>query len=105
MKCRVAVSLSIAMLTMLPSMASADETRWDVLRVYKLADGRAVAVAFPGEWQEVNRTRVLEAGAPARFLDESDRRVMIPATVLERAAEAKAIARPEESRRLARRAR
>ena len=55
---------------------------------------RALAVAYPGEWQETSRTRVLEAGAPVRFVDEWGRRVEIPAAVLERAAETRTIARP-----------
>ena len=102
MKHRLTFSLSIAMLTLLPSLAPADETRWDVMRAYRLADGKAVAVAIPGEWREVSTTRVLEPGAPARFIDGSGRRVVIPAAVLARAAEAKAVARPEDSRRVAR---
>lgn len=105
MKRRLSFSLAIAVLTLFPSLAPAEETRWDgwdVLRAYTLADGKAVAVAIPGEWREVSKTRVLEAGAPARFIDGSGRRVDIPADVLVRAAETKAVARPEESRRVAR---
>ena len=102
MKHRLTFSLSIAMLTLLPSLAPADETRWDVMRTYRLADGKAVAVAIPGEWREVSKTRVLEPGAPARFIDGSGRRVNIPADVLVRAAQTKAVARPEENRRVAR---
>jgi hypothetical protein len=105
MKRRYAVSLLFAMLALVPSLVSADDTRWDVLRVYKLADGKGVAVAFPGEWQEVSKTRVLEADAPARFIDQYGRRVEIPAAILQLAAEAKAVARPEENRRLALRSR
>ena len=97
---RFALSFSVAVL-MLSALAQADETRWDALRVYTLADGRGVAVAFPGEWREVSSTRVLAAGAPVRFIDASGRRVHIPAEALARAAEAKAIARPEENRKVA----
>jgi hypothetical protein len=98
---RLLLSLSLAALTLLASLASADETRWDILRVYNLADGRGVAVAVPGEWQVMDKNGMLEAGAPARFIDESGRRVIIPAATLERAAESKAIARPPENRKLA----
>ena len=98
---RLMLSFSLAALTLLPPLASADETRWDILRVYKLADGRGVAVAVPGEWQVADKSGVLEAGAPARFIDESGRRVIIPAATLERAAETRAIARPSENRRVA----
>jgi hypothetical protein len=97
---RLMLSLCVAALV-LPMLARADETRWDALRVYRLADGRGVAVAFPAEWQEVSRTRELAAGAPARFIDGSGRRVQIPAEALVRAADAKAVARPEEYRKLA----
>jgi hypothetical protein len=97
---RLMLSLSVAVLG-LSMLAHADETRWDALRVYTLADGRGVAVAFPGEWQEVSKTRVLPAGAPVRFIDGSGRRVQIPAEALARAAEARAVARPEENRRVA----
>jgi len=98
-------SLSVAVLALFSALASASETRWDALRVYKLADGRGVAVAYPGEWQEVNTARVLDPGAPARFIDTSGRQVEIPAAALERAAEARAIARPSENRRVALRSR
>ena len=87
------------------SLGLAGEPRWDVLRVYTLADGRAVAVAYPGEWREVNSTRVLEAGAPAQFIDTSGRRVQIPADALVRAAETRTVARPQENRKVALRSR
>jgi hypothetical protein len=96
MKRRLMRSLAIAVLA-LSSAALADESRWDVLRVYQLAGGKGVAVAYPGKWQEVSRTRVLELGAPARFVDERGRRVEIPAAALERAAESRTIARPQET--------
>jgi hypothetical protein len=92
--------LSFAAL-LLPALSQAEETRWDVLRVYRLADGQGVAVAFPGEWRELTPGRALDAGAPARFVDESGRRVEIPAAALAHAAEVKAIARPEPYRRVA----
>jgi hypothetical protein len=92
--------LSIAVL-MLPALSRAEDTRWDVLRVYRLADGHRVAVAFPGEWRELTPGRALRAGAPARFIDDSGRRVEIPAEALARAAETKTIARPEAYSRVA----
>ena len=104
MKRRLMLSLSIAVLAW-SSLALAGESHWDVLRVYTLAGGKGVAVAYPGEWQEVSKTRVLEAGAPAQFIDESGRRVQIPAAALERGAETRTIVRPQESRRVAMRSR
>lgn len=92
--------LSLAVV-LLPALSRADETRWDVLRVYRLADGHSVAVAYPGEWRELTPGRTLQPGAPARFLDEHGRRVEIPASALARAAEARAIARPEAYRKVA----
>ncbi len=105
MKIRLVFSLFIAALTLLPTLSRADETRWDVLRVYKLADGRGVAVAVPGEWRELNSTWVLEAGAPVRFLDQSGREVQISAVALTRAAETKSVARPENRYKIALRTR
>jgi len=105
-KIRLVFSLFIAALTLLPTLSRADETRWDVLRVYKLADGRGVAVAVPGEWRELNNsTRVLEAGAPVRFLDQSGHEVQISAVALTRAAATKSVARPEDRYKIALRAR
>jgi hypothetical protein len=92
--------LSLAVV-LLPALARADETRWDVLRVYRLADGQGVAVAYPGEWRELTPGRTLQPGAPAQFVDEHGRRVEIPAAELARAAETKAIARPEAYRKVA----
>jgi hypothetical protein len=101
---RLTLSLSAAALVV-STLACAEETRWDALRVYTLADGRGVAVAFPGEWQEVSKTRVLAMGAPARFIDGSGRRFEIPAEALTRAADARTVARPEDHRKVALRSR
>lgn len=92
MKNRTLVSLLGAALIMLPALSHADEVRFDFLRVYKLANGQAVAVAVPPEWRELSATRILKARAPARFIDESGRQVEISAAELERAAAAKSIA-------------
>jgi hypothetical protein len=100
---RTLLLLSLAVLV-LPAVSGAEEIRWDVLRVYKLADGQGVAVAYPGEWRELTPDRTLQPGAPARFVDENGRRVDIPAAALARAAETRAIARPESYRKVALRA-
>jgi len=103
MKC-FTLSLSVAALTFASALAYAQE-HWDALRVYRLADGRGVAVAYPGEWKELSKTRVLAAGAPAQFVDPTGRRIEIPARVLESAADTKAVARPPEYRKVALRSR
>ena len=105
MKNRLVLSLSIVALTLLSALPRADAAEWDLLRVYTLADGKGVAVAVPGTWQEVSKTRVLGAGAPALFLDESGRRVEIPAAALARASESRTVARPEEAQKMALRTR
>ena len=92
MKNRLLFSLLSAALLVSPVLSHADEIRFDVLRVYKLANGQGVAVAIPGEWRELSATRILKAGVPARFIDESGRQVEIPAAELERAAAAKSVA-------------
>jgi len=102
---RLMLSLSAAAVTLACVLAHAGETRWDALRVYKLADGRGVAVAYPGDWWELSRTRVLGRGEPAQFVDPQGHRIEIPADVLARAADTKSIARPLEYRRVALRAR
>jgi hypothetical protein len=96
MKNRIVFSLFVAALVLVPALSRAGETRWEVLHVYTLANGQAVAVAVPSEWQELSKTRALETGSAARFLDESGRQVEISAAALERASETKSMARPEE---------
>jgi hypothetical protein len=92
MKNRLVFSLLSAALIALPTLAHADASQFEVLRVYKLASGQGVAVAIPGEWRELSTTRVLAAGAPARFIDEAGRRVEISSAELERASAAKSMA-------------
>jgi hypothetical protein len=95
---RLFFSLLGAVLIVLPALSHADEIRFDVLRVYKLAGGQGVAVAIPAEWRELSTTRTLRARAAARFIDESGRQVEISAAELERAAAAKSIAWAAEGR-------
>ena len=90
MKKNLAFSMLSAVLIALPALAHA-EPQFDVLRVYKLADGHGVAVAIPGEWRELSATRVLAAGAPARFIDEAGRRIEISSAELEHASAAKSM--------------
>ena len=93
MKKNLAFSLLGAALIALPALAHADP-QFDVLRVYRLANGQGVAVAIPGEWRELNATRTLASRAPALFMDESGRQFEITAADLERAAATKSIAWP-----------
>ena len=90
----LAFSILGAALMALPALANADQPQFDVLRVYKLANGQGVAVAIPGEWRELNSTRTLRAGAPALFIDQSGHQFEISAGELERAAAARTIAWP-----------
>ena len=85
----------LAVLILLPTLSQAGESPFSFLRVYKLADGQRVSISVPGEWQELSRTRVLKPGAPARFLDESGRKVEIAAVALERASKARTVLWPE----------
>jgi hypothetical protein len=93
MKKNLAFSMLSAVLIALPALAYA-EPHFDVLRVYKLANGHGVAVAIPGDWRELSATRTLSAGAPALFMNESGRQFEISAADLERAAATKSIAWP-----------
>lgn len=102
---RLMLSFSAAALALACVLVHAGETQWDALRVYKLPDGRGVAVAYPGEWWEVSRTRVLGPGEPARFVDLEGHRIEIAADALARAADTKSVARPLGNRRVALRAR
>jgi hypothetical protein len=99
------ILFAAALFALASAPAYADDIRWDALRVYRLADGRGVALAYPGEWREVSKTRELQAGAPARFIDPAGRRIEIPAEILARAADTKSVARPPEYRRVALRSR
>jgi len=100
MKNRLVFSLLSAALIVLPTLSHAGESRFDpsrfnLLCAYKLANGQRVAIAIPGEWQELSKTRVLEPGAAARFLDESGRAVEVPAVALERASKTRSVVWPE----------
>jgi hypothetical protein len=90
-KNRLIFSLLSAALIALPALSHAGEPRFNLLCVYKLANGQGVAVAIPGEWQELSKTRVLEPGAAARFLDESGRAVEVSAAALERASKRRSV--------------
>src|SRR3982074_3158164 len=96
MKNRLVFSLIGAVLIVLPTLSQADESPFSFLRVYKLADGRRISISVPGEWRELSKTRVLKSGAPARFLDESGRKIEIAAVDLERASKARTVFWPEE---------
>ena len=98
---RLFVPLLIATLVAFPVRARADDTRWESLRVYALADGQSVAVAVPAEWQEAGKAQLLRTGSVLRFLDESGRPVEITAAALARAAEKKSVLRPEDLRKIA----
>lgn len=94
-KNRLVFALLSAALVALPALSHAGQTRFNLLCVYKLANGQGVAVAIPGEWQELNKTRVLEPGAAARFLDGAGRLVEVPPAALERASKARTVVWPE----------
>jgi hypothetical protein len=91
MKNRLVFSLLSAALIVLPTLSQADQSQFNVLRNYKLASGQGVAIAMPGGWQELSKTRVLEPGSAARFLDESGRPIEIPAAALERASKTRSV--------------
>ena len=59
---RLFIPLLIATLIAFPARSHADDTRWESLRVYALADGQSVAVAVPAEWREAGKAQVLRAG-------------------------------------------
>ena len=98
---RLFIPLLIATLIAFPVRSRADDTQWESLRVYALADGQSVAVAVPAEWQEAGKAQLLRAGSVLRFLDESGRPVEITAAALARAAEKKSVLRPEDLRKIA----
>ena len=91
MKNRLVFSLLSAAMIVLPTLSHADKSQFNLLRVYKLANGQGVKVAIPGGWQELSKTRVLEPGSAARFLDESGRPIEIPAAALERASKTRSV--------------
>ena len=91
MKKRLVFSLLSAAMIVLPTLSHADKSQFNLLRVYKLANGQGVRVAIPVEWQELSKTRVLEPGSAARFLDESGRAIEVPAAVLEQAAKTRSV--------------
>jgi hypothetical protein len=98
MKSRLVFSLFAAALALLPALSQADETRWEVIRVYALTEGRAVAVAVPAEWQDLSETGVL-GRTGLRFADESGVRVQISFSELERASANKRVLRASDAKR------
>ena len=99
MDLRLFIPLLIATLVAFPARSRADDTRWESLRVYALADGQSVAV--PAEWREPGKAQVLRAGSVLRFLDESGRPVEITAAALARSAAKRSLLRPEDLRKIA----
>ena len=91
MKNRLAFSLLSAALIALPALSHADESQFNLMRTYKLADGQGVAIAMPGGWQELSKTRVLEPGSAARFLDEAGRPIEISAAALARGSKTRSV--------------
>ena len=100
---RFVIALSLAALAAAPAFSRAGDagTQWEVIRVYKLVDGRAVALAFPAEWQEVAAPAKLEEHSKLRFVDESGKNVEIPVTALLRASMLKPMLWAEDARKLA----
>ena len=98
---RLFIPLLIATLIAFPVRSRADDTQWESLRVYALADGQSVAVAVPAEWQEAGKPQILATGSVLRFLDESGRPVEITAAALARSAAKRSLLRPEDFRKIA----
>jgi hypothetical protein len=95
---RIVFALSLAALAM-PMLSRADQTQWEVIRVYKLPNGRAVAVAAPAEWQQVGTTTVLgNSSSGVQFLDESGAKIEVPMAALMRASLSKSVFHVEEAR-------
>jgi hypothetical protein len=85
-----------------PMLSRAEEVKWEVIRIYKLYDGRAVAVALPAEWQELRTSNVLEkSSSGVQFLNEHGAKVEIPMTALLRGASSKSIVRADDARDVA----
>ena len=91
MKKRLVFSLLSAAMIVLPTLSHADQSQFNLLAIYKLANGQGVMVAVPSGWEEMSKTRVLEPGSAARFLDESGRAIEVPAAVLEQAAKTRSV--------------
>ena len=98
---RIVLSLFLAAVTAIPALARADATRWEVIHIYALADGRSVALAVPADWQELDRTPVLGARSKLHFVDESGAEVEISAASLAGASTHKPVLWSEDTRKLA----
>ncbi len=101
---RIAFSLIAVAFAALAAPSYADETRWEVIRVYTLAGGQPVAVAVPAEWHDLGKSSVLAAHSALRFADDSGKRIEIPASSLEWASANKRVFRPADSDQVAGRA-
>ena len=98
---RIVFLLIVAVLAVLPTLSRADEAKWEVIRVYALAEGQAVAVAFPAEWQVLDNGRTLGAGSGLRFADESGVLIHVTGAELRRAATHKRVLRPHGEAKVA----
>jgi hypothetical protein len=98
---RIVFSLIIAALAALPILSRADEAKWEVIRVYALAEGQSVAVAVPAEWEALDNDRVIGVGSGLRFADESGVLIRVTAAELLRAATHKRVLRPHGEAKVA----
>jgi len=98
---RFVFALLLAALAAGPALSRAADTQWEVIRVYKLVDGRAVALGVPAEWQEVGTPARLKAHSRLLFLDESGEKIEVPVARLLRASAHKPMLWAEDTKKLA----
>jgi len=103
MKNRLAfTTLLAATLFAAPGLSRADDARWESLRVYALDGGKAVAVAVPSEWNQIDGGSALGNLPALRFRDGAGAEVAIPVATLERASAEKRVFRPDLTQKVAR---
>jgi hypothetical protein len=102
---RSVLAFVIAVLAALPALSRAGGSRWEVIHVYSLAEGRSVAIGVPAEWERVGDGRALGTNSALHFLDETGNRIEIPVSALVRASAEKRVLRSEDARKLGQRVR
>jgi hypothetical protein len=95
-------TLLAAALIAAPKLSYADDARWESLRTYTLTNGRAVAVAVPSEWSQIDNGSALAKLPALRFRDAAGAEIAIPVSALERASADRRVFRPDISRKVAR---
>jgi hypothetical protein len=98
---RRVLSFLVALVAGIPALSRADDSQWQVIRFYTVADGRRVALAVPAEWEDLSGTRNSAPVRALRFMDESGGEFEVPLAALAQASASKPVLEAQDLRKLA----